>query len=67
MTAKKSAKTIRIRMTRSAIGRPAPHRRILESLGLRRIRQEVVKPDNSAMRGMVKKIPHLVEIVEEGS
>lgn len=69
-TAKKTAKkkatsTIRIRQIRSVIGRPWPQRRILEGLGLRRIRHEVEQPDNPAIRGMVNKISHLVEVVEE--
>jgi len=67
MTAKKKAKTVRIRQVRSVIGRPRNQRRVLAGLGLGRIRQEVEKPDNPAVRGMVAKIPHLVEIVEEGS
>lgn len=67
MPAKKKASTIRIRQVRSAIGRPRSQREVLKSLGLRRIRHEVERPDNPAVRGMVEKIPHLVEIVEEES
>jgi len=37
---------------------------VLRSLGLRRIRQVVERQDTPAVRGMVAKIPHLVEIVE---
>jgi large subunit ribosomal protein L30 len=61
----KEAKTIRIRQVRSAIGTMRPHREVLRSLGLRRIRHEVVRPDSPAVRGAVKKIQYLVEIVEE--
>ncbi len=64
--AKKAVKTIRIRQVRSGIGRPPKHRAVLTSLGLRRIRHEVERPDTPAVRGMVAKIPHLVEVVEEG-
>lgn len=63
--AKKGAKTIRIRQVRSPIGRPPKHREVLKSLGLRRIRHEVERPDTPAVRGMVAKISHLVEVVEE--
>ena len=59
------AKTLRIRQVRSTIGRPRKQRQVLRSLGLRRIRHEVVRLDTPAVRGMVAKIPHLVEIVEE--
>lgn len=62
---KKATSTIRIRQVRSVIGRPRPQRRVLEGLGLRRIRHEVVQPDNPAIRGMVNKISHLVEVVED--
>lgn len=64
--ATKSEQTIRIRQVRSAIGSPPKHRAVLKSLGLRRIRHEVERPDLPAVRGMVAKIPHLVEVVEEG-
>lgn len=64
---KKSSKQIRIRQVRSPIGRTRGQRQVLESLGLRRIRHEVVREDTPAVRGMVNKIPHLAEIVEEGA
>lgn len=60
-------KPIRIRQTRSPIGGPAKHRDVLRSLGLRRIRHEVERPDTPAVRGMVNKIRHLVEVVEDES
>jgi large subunit ribosomal protein L30 len=65
--AKKSeqTKTIRIRQVRSPIGTPRKHRVVLEGLGLRRIRHTVERPDTPATRGMVGKIPHLVEILED--
>lgn len=58
-------KTLRIRQIRSVVGRPRNQREVLRGLGLRRIRHEVVRQDTPAVRGMVDKIPHLVEIVEE--
>lgn len=65
MAKKKASATLRIRQVRSVAGRPRQQRRILEGLGLRRIRHEVEQPDNPAIRGMVDKIPHLVEVIEE--
>ena len=65
MAAKAAKKTIRVRQVRSAIGRPRSQRAVLGSLGLRRIRHEVEREDTPAVRGMVAKIPHLVEVVEE--
>ena len=65
MAKKKS--TIRIRQTRSAIGRPRGQRETLRGLGLRRPHQVVEREDTDAVRGMAAKIPHLVQIVDEES
>jgi len=37
----------------------------VRGLGLRKLNQERVLEDTPAVRGMVKKVPHLVQIVEE--
>jgi large subunit ribosomal protein L30 len=58
-------KTIRIRQVRSVIGTRRPHREVMRSLGLRKIRDEVVRPDTPAVRGAVAKVQYLLEIVEE--
>jgi large subunit ribosomal protein L30 len=58
-------KTIRIEQVRSPICTPPPHREALRSLGLRRIRQVVVRQDSPAVRGLINKIPHLVRVVED--
>jgi len=62
--AKKAGKTITIEQYRSGICCIETHKRVLRSLGLRKIRQRVVRTDNDAVRGMVNTIPHLVRIVE---
>jgi large subunit ribosomal protein L30 len=66
MTPKKSEKsaTIRIRQVKSGICAPVDQKQTLFGLGLRRIRQEVVRPDTPAVRGQIHKVRHLVEIVE---
>lgn len=58
-------KKIRIRQVRSAIGTRREHREVLKSLGLRRIRHTVERPDTPAVRGMVAKVQYLLEIVGE--
>jgi large subunit ribosomal protein L30 len=58
-------KTIRIRQVRSVIGTRRPHREVMRSLGLHKIRDEVVRPDTPAVRGAVAKVQYLLEIVEE--
>lgn len=61
----KKSKTLRIRQIRSTIGNPAKQREMLRGLGLRRIRHVVERPDTDAVRGAVRKLRHLVEIVED--
>jgi large subunit ribosomal protein L30 len=56
------AKVLRITLKRSPIGFSKRQKRTVEALGLRRIRQTVTKPDSPAMRGMVEKVGHLVEV-----
>ena len=53
---------LKIQLVKSLNGRLPKHVRIAEALGLKRIRQTVVKPDTAVIRGMVKKIDYLVEI-----
>ena len=60
-------KNIRIRQTKSGICAPVDQKQTLFGLGLRRIRQEVVRLDTPAIRGQVHKVRHLVEIVEDGA
>jgi large subunit ribosomal protein L30 len=56
---------IKIKLVRSPICTPEKHKVIVRSLGLRKINQIVVRPDTDGFRGMVKKIPHLLELVKE--
>lgn len=55
---------IKIRLKRSPIGAPSKLKKVVRGLGLRRIGQVVERPDDRATRGMVAKVPHLVEVVE---
>lgn len=56
--------TIRIQYYRSFIAAPKTHKELVRSLGLRKLNQVVERPDNDSMRGAVKKVPHLLRIVE---
>ena len=60
-----SNKKIRIRQVRSIIGGTQRQRAILRSLGLKKMNQEVVQPANPAILGMIRSIPHLLEVSEE--
>ena len=55
---------IKIKLVRSPICTPEKHKVIVRSLGLRRINQVVERPDTPAFRGTVKKIPHLLQLVD---
>ncbi len=58
-------KTIIVRQTGSPIRRPAKQRATLIGLGLNRMHRVRELEDTPSVRGMIEKIPHLVEIVEE--
>lgn len=64
MTKKKTTTMLKITQVKSAIGYREKAKRTLQALGLRRIRQSVILPDNPAIRGMVKTVPHLVKVEE---
>jgi len=61
----KKLKTIRVRQVRSGICTPKDQKATLRSLGFRRRGQEVVRPDDPSIRGMILKVRHLVEIVND--
>jgi large subunit ribosomal protein L30 len=61
----KPGATIRIKLVHSPICTPMKHKLVVKGLGLRKINQVVVRPDTAVFRGMVKKVPHLLEVVEE--
>ena len=55
---------IRIKLVHSPICTPEKHKRIVKGLGLRKLNQIVERPDTPVFRGMVKKVPHLLQVVE---
>jgi large subunit ribosomal protein L30 len=63
-TSKVAGDKIHIKWVRSAICSPVKHKLVIKGLGFTRLNQIIERPDNAAIRGMVKKVPHLVEIVE---
>ena len=56
--------TIKIKQIKSKIGYPIDQKRTLHALGLHKISQVVEKEDTPAIRGMIRKLHHLVTIVE---
>jgi large subunit ribosomal protein L30 len=55
---------IKITLTRSLIGRPEDQRATVKALGLGKTNSSVVKDDSPAVRGMVRKVSHLVNVEE---
>lgn len=55
---------IKVTWKRSSIGFAKDQKETLKALGLRRLNQSVVKEDNPSIRGMVRKVQHLVEVEE---
>ncbi|MCL6589155.1 MAG: 50S ribosomal protein L30 [Firmicutes bacterium] len=63
-TVKKSSgdKKLAITWKASAIGRAQVQKDTVKALGLKKLNQTVIKADNPAIRGMIKKITHLLEV-----
>lgn len=57
-------KKLRITYVHSAIGNSERHKATIRALGLRRLHQSVVHDDTPAVRGMLSKVNHLVQIEE---
>jgi large subunit ribosomal protein L30 len=60
-----ATKTLHVKQVRSAIGRPEIQEKTLKALGLGRIGKSNDLPDNKSVRGMIFKVKHLVEVVED--
>ena len=58
---------LKITLKRSPIGYEMSQRATAEALGLRRLNQTVVQEDSPAIRGMVFKISHLLQVEESGT
>jgi len=54
--------SLKITLVKSPIGYAQRQKRTVRALGLTRMRQSVVKPDNDQTRGMVKAISHLLQV-----
>lgn len=55
---------LKIKLVKSLVGRKDDQIATAASLGLRKIGQETVQPDNDATKGKIKKIIHLIEVSE---
>ena len=55
---------LKIKLVKSLVGRKDDQIATAESLGLRKIGNETVQPDNAATRGKIATISHLIEVTE---
>lgn len=56
---------IRVKWAKSAIGRSKDQRETIKSLGFKRLNEERVLKNTPEIRGMIKKVIHLVKILED--
>ena len=56
--------TIKIKQVKSAINRPKDQKRTIEALGFRKLNQVIEKEATPQILGMVKKVSHMLEIIE---
>ena len=64
MATKKKSGTLKIKWVRSFIGSPRGMRQTIRGLGFRKMNQMVEREDTPAVRGMILKVRHLVEVSE---
>jgi large subunit ribosomal protein L30 len=55
---------IKVTKVRSTIKRPADQKRTMEALGLRKINQSNELEDNPQVRGLIRKVSHLIKVEE---
>lgn len=63
-SANTSGKKVQVKLVKSVIATPQWMRTIVRTLGLRKMNDINVVTDNGAIRGMVRRVPHLVELTE---
>lgn len=56
--------TIKIKQTKSRIGAPKDQKRTLDALGITKLNHEVEREDSPVLRGMIRKVAHLVTVTE---
>jgi large subunit ribosomal protein L30 len=55
---------VRVKWVKSAIGYPKDQKATIRALGLRKLQQTVELDDQPAVRGMIRKVIHLVQVEE---
>jgi large subunit ribosomal protein L30 len=63
---KNENKTVFVTLVRSPIGYTKDQKQTVLALGLRRMHQTIEHQDTPALRGMIRKVEHLVQVEEVG-
>ena len=58
------AQNLKVTLVKSMIGRPEKHRKVLQGMGLTKINKCVFLKESPAVRGMIKKVSHLIQAEE---
>lgn len=56
--------SLTLRLAKSGISTPVDQKATIRALGFRRVGDVVVRQDNASLRGRIRKIRHLVEVIE---
>ena len=56
--------TIKVKQTKSRIGAPKDQKRTLDALGLTKLNRVVEHQDTPSIRGLIRKVNHLVTVIE---
>ena len=59
-----SDKKLKITLVRSTIGAVPKHKKTVASMGFKKLNSSVILPDNSATRGQIQQIKHLIKVEE---
>lgn len=62
--AKATAKKIKIKLVKSPIGYSKDQKATVEALGLKKLNSVVEKEDNDCIQGMIRKVTHLVKVLD---
>jgi large subunit ribosomal protein L30 len=62
---KKIEHTIKVKWIRSVIGRPDNQKKTIRGLGFKRLHQTLTLPDRPEIRGMIHRVNHLLDVLEE--
>lgn len=58
------SKKLEITLSRSVIGRTERQKKTVQTLGLKKVNESVVREDTPAVRGMIEKVAHIVTVKE---